>query len=67
MKVAAFLAISQSGASPDLVALRRTAASGGAGTVALLNTLDSPLAGAAAKVLPLAVGPEQAGAATKAS
>lgn len=62
---AALLAISQSGASPDLVALTRKAAAGGARTVALLNTVLSPLSEAAEQVLPLAAGPEQAVAATK--
>ncbi|MFN7003386.1 MAG: SIS domain-containing protein [Roseinatronobacter sp.] len=61
----AMLAISQSGASPDLVALTRKAAAGGASTVALLNTLDSPLGRVADKVLPLSAGTERAVAATK--
>jgi glutamine---fructose-6-phosphate transaminase (isomerizing) len=65
MAGAAMLAISQSGASPDLVALTRKAAAGGASTVALLNTMDSPLGRAADMVLPLAAGPERAVAATK--
>ena len=65
MTDAAMLAISQSGASPDLVALTRKAAAGGAKTVALLNTPDSPLGQAADKVLSLAAGPERAVAATK--
>lgn len=65
MTGAAMLAISQSGASPDLVALTRKAAAGGASTVALVNTLDSPLGRIADKVLPLAAGPELAVAATK--
>ncbi len=65
MNGAALLAISQSGASPDIVALTRKAASGGAETVALLNTLRSPLADVAGQVLPLSAGPEQAVAATK--
>ena len=65
MNGARLLAISQSGASPDLVALARKAASGGAGTVALLNTVDSPLGQVAGKVLPLAAGQERAVAATK--
>ncbi len=62
---AALLAISQSGASPDLVALTRKAMAGGARTVALLNTVDSPLGAAAEEVLPLSAGPENAVAATK--
>ncbi len=65
MNGAALLAISQSGASPDIVALTRKAASGGAETVALLNTIRSPLASVAGQVLPLSAGPEQAVAATK--
>lgn len=65
LRGAALLAISQSGASPDLVALTRKAREGGARAVALLNTVDSPLAEAADKVLPLSAGPEQAVAATK--
>ncbi|HQU70048.1 MAG TPA: SIS domain-containing protein [Albidovulum sp.] len=65
MKGAALLAISQSGASPDLVALTRKSAAGGAETFALLNTIDSPLADVAGMVLPLSAGPERAVAATK--
>ena len=65
MNGVALLAISQSGASPDIVALTRKAASGGAETVALLNTIRSPLADVAGQVLPLSAGPEQAVAATK--
>lgn len=65
MTGAAMLAISQSGASPDLAALTRKAAAGGASTVALLNTLDSPLGRIADKAFPLAAGPELAVAATK--
>jgi len=65
MNGAALLAISQSGASPDLVALTRKAAAGGAETVALLNTIRSPLADVAGMVLPLSAGTERAVAATK--
>ena len=65
MHGAALLAISQSGASPDLVALTRKATEGGARTVALLNTVRSQLAEVAVTVLPLSAGPEQAVAATK--
>ncbi len=65
MRNAVLLAISQSGASPDLVALTRKAAAGGARTVALVNTLRSPLAEAADTVLPIAAGSEHAVAATK--
>jgi glucosamine--fructose-6-phosphate aminotransferase (isomerizing) len=52
MTGATVLAISQSGVSPDLVSLTRKAAAGGASTVALLNTLDSPLGRIADKVVP---------------
>lgn len=65
MPGAALLAISQSGASPDLVALTRKASAGGARSVALLNTIPSPLSQAADQALPLSAGPEQAVAATK--
>jgi glucosamine--fructose-6-phosphate aminotransferase (isomerizing) len=65
MNGAVLLAISQSGASPDLVALTRKASAGGARTVALLNTPDSALGRTADRVLPLAAGPERAVAATK--
>lgn len=65
MKGGALLAISQSGASPDLVALTRKAAAGGAATVALLNTTESPLGAVSGRVLPLSAGSEHAVAATK--
>jgi glucosamine--fructose-6-phosphate aminotransferase (isomerizing) len=65
LRGAAFLAISQSGASPDIVALTRAASQGGAQTVALLNTIDSPLAKVADRVVPLGAGTEHAVAATK--
>lgn len=57
--------ISQSGASPDIVALQRAAAKGGAATVAVVNVLDSPLAREADIVLGLHAGPENSVAATK--
>lgn len=62
---ATLLAISQSGASPDLVALTRKAVAGGAATVALLNTVESPLGAVSDRVLPLSAGRERAVAATK--
>lgn len=65
MAGATLLSVSQSGASPDLVALSQAAQAGGARTVALLNTVASPLAEASDTVLPLAAGPERAVAATK--
>jgi glucosamine--fructose-6-phosphate aminotransferase (isomerizing) len=59
------LAISQSGASPDLVVTLEAAAAAGALTVAILNDLDSPLAGVADWVLDQHAGPEESVAATK--
>jgi glucosamine--fructose-6-phosphate aminotransferase (isomerizing) len=59
------LAISQSGRSPDLVAMMEAAAAGRAETAALVNVSDSPLARAAGRVVPLLCGPETAVAATK--
>ncbi len=59
------VAISQSGASPDLIETIRQARSGGALTLALVNVEHSPLAEAAELVLPLCAGPELAVAATK--
>jgi len=60
-----FLAISQSGGSPDIVAATRLAREEGAFTVALVNVEESPLAAAAECVLPLHAGPERSVAATK--
>jgi glutamine---fructose-6-phosphate transaminase (isomerizing) len=60
-----FLAISQSGKSPDLVASARAAKAAGALVVALVNAESSPLAGEADHVLPLGAGPERCVAATK--
>ena len=62
---AVMLTISQSGASPDLLALQAAAAAGGARTVALLNTPQSPVGSAAMQVLPIGAGLEHAVAATK--
>ncbi|MSU88849.1 SIS domain-containing protein [Rhodobacteraceae bacterium 2CG4] len=59
------LGVSQSGRSGDLVALMRACRQGGAQTLTLTNSVDSPLAGAAATVLDLCAGPEHAVAATK--
>jgi glucosamine--fructose-6-phosphate aminotransferase (isomerizing) len=59
------LAISQSGASPDLLAAVRTARSAGAHIVALVNAESSPLAQLADDLVPLAAGPERSVAATK--
>lgn len=57
--------ISQSGKSPDIVALQNEARRAGAVTVALVNVEDSPAAHAAEVCLPLCAGAEQSVAATK--
>src|SRR6201991_5135577 len=59
------LAISQSGASPDLLATVANAKAAGAMIVALVNVENSPLAAAADYTIPLRAGPEQSVAATK--
>ena len=59
------LAVSQSGRSPDLVAVVETARRGGALTVAITNAPDSPLEAAAALGLRCTAGVERAVAATK--
>jgi glutamine---fructose-6-phosphate transaminase (isomerizing) len=59
------LAISQSGASPDLLASVRHAREAGALVVALVNAPDSPLAALADHTVPLCAGPETSVAATK--
>ena len=60
-----FLAISQSGRSPDLLATTEAAREAGAHVVALVNEASSPLSELAHCTLPLAAGPEQSVAATK--
>ena len=60
-----FVAISQSGKSPDLLRNAEIAKAGGAHVVALVNVMDSPLAKLADTVLPLHAGPENSVAATK--
>ncbi|UXI68969.1 SIS domain-containing protein [Tahibacter amnicola] len=62
---ALFVAISQSGKSPDLVSHARAAAAAGAHVVALVNQVESPLAAAAHTVIPLLAGIERSVAATK--
>jgi len=59
------LAISQSGQSPDIVAVVEEGRRQGALTVALTNDRSSPLASAAEHALPLLAGPERSVAATK--
>ena len=60
-----FLAISQSGKSPDLLASVTAAKRTGATVVALCNAPESPLMQAADFALPLWAGPERSVAATK--
>jgi glucosamine--fructose-6-phosphate aminotransferase (isomerizing) len=60
-----FIAISQSGASPDLLAAVASARKAGALVVALVNAEESPLARAAHHVVPLRAGVESSVAATK--
>lgn len=62
---ALFIAVSQSGRSPDLLATVDAYRKAGAHTVVLVNDVDSPLAAAADTLLPLHAGPELAVAATK--
>lgn len=62
---AVFVAISQSGASPDLLSTVRAAKQAGALVVALVNAESSPLAQAADFTVPLCAGIERSVAATK--
>ena len=62
---AALLSISQSGRSPDIVAMQRAAREAGALTIALVNDDASPLAAGAETALPLHAGAERSVAATK--
>jgi len=62
---ALFIAISQSGKSPDLLAQARAAGEGGAPVVALVNDTSSPLTELSDVCLPLHAGPERSVAATK--
>jgi glucosamine--fructose-6-phosphate aminotransferase (isomerizing) len=59
------LAISQSGASPDLLTVVSRARAAGARIVALVNTPGSALAQLAHDLIPLHAGPERSVAATK--
>jgi glutamine---fructose-6-phosphate transaminase (isomerizing) len=65
MRDVLFIAISQSGKSPDLLAATQNARAGGAFTIALCNTPDSPLMQAVDVPIPLHAGPEKSVAATK--
>jgi glucosamine--fructose-6-phosphate aminotransferase (isomerizing) len=60
-----FIAISQSGKSPDLLASTEAAKRGGALVIALCNSSESPLAALADHLVPLCAGVETSVAATK--
>jgi glutamine---fructose-6-phosphate transaminase (isomerizing) len=62
---AAVVGISQSGQSPDVVNVLRTARAQGRPTIAITNSHPSPLAAAADVTVDLAVGAERSVAATK--
>ncbi len=59
------LSISQSGRSPDIVAMTEAAVRDGAQAIAITNAPDSPLAAAAGHCLDIHAGPELSVAATK--
>lgn len=61
----AAISISQSGKSPDIVAMTESARRSGALTFALTNTIGSPLAAAAEHTIALRSGEEKSVAATK--
>ena len=65
LRDALFVAISQSGRSPDLIASAQAARAAGARVVALVNVEDSPLAHHADHVLALCAGEERSVAASK--
>jgi glucosamine--fructose-6-phosphate aminotransferase (isomerizing) len=65
MRDVLFIAVSQSGRSPDLIDSVAIARERGAISVAVTNDLDSPLAGAAAHAVAIRAGLERAVAATK--
>ena len=60
-----FLAISQSGQSPDVIASARAAKAAGAFVVAIVNDVHSPLSEVAEVTIPLLAGVERSVAATK--
>lgn len=62
---AACLSVSQSGRSPDLTAFQDMARHAGALTLALVNTVPSPLSQGADIAIDIGAGPEQAVAASK--
>ena len=62
---AACIGISQSGRSPDIVEMMRSAGASGAMTIAITNFADAPMGVACDHCLPLVAGVEQSVAATK--
>ncbi len=62
---ALLVSVSQSGQSPDIVALQAAGRAAGAIAIAVVNDADSPLARGADAVLPLHAGAERSVAATK--
>src|SRR4051794_29011859 len=65
MRDVLWIAVSQSGGSPDLVSSTEVARAGGALTVAVTNNPSSPLAAAAEYSVDVHAGPERAVTATK--
>lgn len=65
LRGALVICLSQSGRSPDIVEVMRSAADGGARTIAITNDPRAPLARTADDVLALHAGPERSVAATK--
>jgi glucosamine--fructose-6-phosphate aminotransferase (isomerizing) len=65
LRNALFIVVSQSGRSPDLIAATQSARASGALTVAIVNSVPSPVADAAEFVVPIQAGPEHSVAATK--
>ena len=65
LRGAACIGISQSGRSPDIVAMMRAAAEGGALPIAITNHAGSPMAEVSANCLALEAGEEKSVAATK--
>jgi len=61
----ATVAVSQSGQSPDIIAMTRAARAQGALTLALVNTTNAPLGDVADLTIDICAGPEKSVAATK--
>ena len=59
------ISVSQSGQSPDIVEMARSARAGGALTIAVTNNAASPLAQVSERTLDIHAGPELSVAATK--